>query len=133
MGLSESPRTAMARPSSTSVTMPQVSGQSCGQTPRTVVSSFMRPFYQRLSGQRLDPAGRAGYSGARHRRQPHHPRSPPMSLSRRDFLAASAAAVLAKPLAALHAADAPPSYDGLKVGAQSYSFRDFNLERALKQ
>ncbi|HEX4589832.1 MAG TPA: sugar phosphate isomerase/epimerase, partial [Gemmataceae bacterium] len=56
-----------------------------------------------------------------------------MTLSRREFLAASAAVTLAKPLSALHAADAPASYDGLKVGAQSYSFRDLSLERALKQ
>ena len=56
-------------------------------------------------------------------------------LSRRQFLAASAAGValgaLAQPRSP--AADAPPSYGPFHIGAQSYSFRDFPLERALKR
>jgi sugar phosphate isomerase/epimerase len=61
---------------------------------------------------------------------------PPMTISRRDFLAASAATLGAltqpRPLAA-RAADVPASFGWLNVGAQSYSFRNFELERALKQ
>lgn len=49
--------------------------------------------------------------------------------NRRQFLAASISAIAA---GSLRAADASP-YGSLKVGAQSYSFRDFNLEQALKQ
>jgi len=58
-----------------------------------------------------------------------------MPLSRREFLAASAAGAALGALARSHslAADAPQSYGWLNVGAQSYSFRDFPLERALKQ
>ncbi len=60
-----------------------------------------------------------------------------MTLSRRQFLAASTAGAacfsgrLGSQLAC--AADAPASYGWLNVGAESYSFREFNLERALKQ
>jgi sugar phosphate isomerase/epimerase len=58
-----------------------------------------------------------------------------MTLSRRQFLAASAAGAalgaLTQPRSP--AADAPPSYGPLNVGAQSYSFRAFKLERALQQ
>jgi inosose dehydratase len=58
-----------------------------------------------------------------------------MTLSRRQFLAASAASAalgaLAQPCSP--AADAPQSYGSLNVGAQSYSFRKFDFERALKQ
>jgi sugar phosphate isomerase/epimerase len=58
-----------------------------------------------------------------------------MTVSRRQFLAASAAGVALGALMPrrLFAADAPQSYGPLNVGAQSYSFRSFNLERALKQ
>jgi inosose dehydratase len=61
----------------------------------------------------------------------------PMNISRRRFLAASAAAVVLPPvidrgLNRVAAADAPPSYGALNVGAQSYSFRAFPFERALK-
>jgi sugar phosphate isomerase/epimerase len=61
-----------------------------------------------------------------------------MTVSRRQFLSSSAAAVILPPvlgrgLSKAVAADAPPSYGPLNVGAQSYSFRDFKLERALKQ
>jgi inosose dehydratase len=58
-----------------------------------------------------------------------------MTLSRRKFLAASAAGAVLGALDPSHlfAAEAPKSYGWLNVGAQSYSFRDFNLERALKQ
>jgi sugar phosphate isomerase/epimerase len=55
-----------------------------------------------------------------------------MTLSRRQFLAASAAVALTKPLAALHAAETA-DYGPFNIGAQSYSFRDFDLERALKR
>jgi len=59
-----------------------------------------------------------------------------MRISRRDFLAASAAVtlppVIDRGLNRLLAADAQ-SYGPLNVGAQSYSFREFPLERALKQ
>jgi inosose dehydratase len=48
--------------------------------------------------------------------------------NRREFLATAAATLAA---GSLRAADEPN--DGLKVGAQSYSFRDFKLEPALKQ
>jgi sugar phosphate isomerase/epimerase len=58
-----------------------------------------------------------------------------MTLSRRQFLAASAAGAalgaLTQPRSP--AADAPQSYGSLNVGAQSYSFRKFDFERALKQ
>ncbi|HEY1381883.1 MAG TPA: sugar phosphate isomerase/epimerase [Gemmataceae bacterium] len=73
-----------------------------------------------------------------------------MTLSRRTFLAASAglaAGALARPRSAaaqqprsrakvapaIVGDEAAPSYGPLHVGAQSYSFRDFPLERALKQ
>jgi inosose dehydratase len=61
-----------------------------------------------------------------------------MTVSRRQFLAASAAAVILPPvidrgLTSARAADAPLSYGPLNVGAQSYSFRAFPFERALKQ
>src|SRR6476620_9957263 len=54
--------------------------------------------------------------------------------SRREFLATSAAAGAALALTAARgrAADESP-YGSFHVGAQSYSFRDFNLEQALKQ
>jgi sugar phosphate isomerase/epimerase len=53
--------------------------------------------------------------------------------SRREFLAASAAAGLLG-RAAAHAPGADESpYGSFRVGAQSYSFRDFDLEPALKQ
>ena len=57
-----------------------------------------------------------------------------MNISRRDFLAASAATLgtLSQSRSPVAAADASP-YGSLKVGAQSYSFREFPLERALKQ
>src|SRR4051794_30979748 len=55
-----------------------------------------------------------------------------MSLSRREFLAASAAGAALGLSTGAFAADASP-YGSLKVGAQSYSFREFPLERALKQ
>jgi sugar phosphate isomerase/epimerase len=59
-----------------------------------------------------------------------------MRMSRRDFLAASAVAicppVIDRGLSAVMAAEAP-SFGSLNVGAQSYSFREFPLERALKQ
>jgi inosose dehydratase len=57
-----------------------------------------------------------------------------MRITRREFLAASAAGVtlgaLARPASA---ADVPQSYGPFNIGAQSYSFREFPLERALKQ
>jgi inosose dehydratase len=60
-----------------------------------------------------------------------------MRITRRDFLAASAAGAtlgaLAQPCSPLAAADLPTSYGQFNLGAQSYSFRDFPLERALKQ
>src|SRR3954463_2460043 len=57
-----------------------------------------------------------------------------MRITRRDFLAASAAgAALGAGTHRSPAADAPASYGRYNVGAQSYSFRDFPLERALKQ
>src|SRR5581483_3718224 len=55
-------------------------------------------------------------------------------LSRRQFLAASAASGAALTLGSrVRAADAPLSYGPFHIGAQSYSFRDFPLERALEQ
>jgi len=48
--------------------------------------------------------------------------------SRREFLATTAATLAA---GSLRAAEEPK--EALKVGAQSYSFRDFKLEPALKQ
>lgn len=51
------------------------------------------------------------------------------SLSRRSFLAASAA-VVAVPLVARATAEDP--WGGFTVGVQSYTFRKFNLERMLK-
>lgn len=60
-----------------------------------------------------------------------------MRISRRDFLAASAALTLPPVidggLNRVLAADAPASFGSLNVGAQSYSFREFPLERALKE
>jgi inosose dehydratase len=61
-----------------------------------------------------------------------------MTVTRRQFLAAASAAVVLPPildrgLSRVRAADASQSYGSLNVGAQSYSFRDFDLERALKQ
>jgi inosose dehydratase len=57
-----------------------------------------------------------------------------MRISRRNFLATSAATLgaLTQSRSPVMAADAP-SYGSLNVGAQSYSFREFPLERALKQ
>jgi sugar phosphate isomerase/epimerase len=57
-----------------------------------------------------------------------------MTVSRRQFLAASAAGVALGALSQprLLAADSAQSYGWLNVGAQSYSFRDFKFERALK-
>jgi inosose dehydratase len=57
-----------------------------------------------------------------------------MRISRRDFLAVSTAGIALGALSRspVAAADASP-YGSLNVGAQSYSFRDFSLERALKQ
>ncbi|MFO0936742.1 MAG: sugar phosphate isomerase/epimerase [Gemmataceae bacterium] len=54
-----------------------------------------------------------------------------MSLSRRSFLAASAAAVAAPALLAKSHA-APDPWGGFTVGAQTYTFRKFPLERMLK-
>lgn len=50
--------------------------------------------------------------------------------TRREFLATTAAAT-ATALGAVHAADTSP-YGNWNIGAQSYSFRDFDLEQALK-
>jgi sugar phosphate isomerase/epimerase len=57
-----------------------------------------------------------------------------MTISRRQFLASSAAGAALGALSQQFsfAAEAQ-SYGWLNVGAQSYSFRDFNFERALKQ
>jgi len=49
--------------------------------------------------------------------------------TRREFLATTAAAAVA--IGAARAADASP-YGNWNIGAQSYSFRDFDLEQALK-
>jgi hypothetical protein len=51
-----------------------------------------------------------------------------MDLSRRQFLAASAAAVVGA--SALPAQDDP--FGGFLLGIQSYTFRNFDLEQALK-
>jgi inosose dehydratase len=56
--------------------------------------------------------------------------TPPLP-TRRDFLATSAAAATAVAVGTGRAAEASP-YGPWNVGAQSYSFRDFNLEQALK-
>jgi sugar phosphate isomerase/epimerase len=53
--------------------------------------------------------------------------------SRREFLATSAAAGAAVAVGATRAFAADDPYGQFKVGAQSYSFRKFNLERALKE
>lgn len=53
----------------------------------------------------------------------------PANLSRRQFLSASAATLVA---GTLSSADDSP-YGNFMIGAQSYSFRDFKLEPALKQ
>ena len=52
-----------------------------------------------------------------------------MSLSRRSFLAASAAAIAAPAFGRTAPAD---PWGGFTVGVQSYTFRNFKLERALK-
>src|SRR5262245_16247658 len=57
--------------------------------------------------------------------------SNPTLPSRREFLAASAAAATALAVGSGRAADASP-YGSWNIGAQSYSFRDFELEGALK-
>jgi sugar phosphate isomerase/epimerase len=56
-------------------------------------------------------------------------------LSRRGFLRTGAAAALglAATPAALNAGDARDPFGGFTVGVQSYTFREFNLERALQQ
>lgn len=54
------------------------------------------------------------------------------ALSRRQFLTTSAAAVGAFSLGRGMAAEESP-YGSFRVGAQSYSFREFGLEEALKQ
>lgn len=52
-----------------------------------------------------------------------------MSLSRRSFLAASAAAIAAPAIGRVAQTDL---WGGFTVGVQSYTFRNFKLERALK-
>ena len=57
-----------------------------------------------------------------------------MSLcSRREFLAASVATGAALAFRSHGQAADAPAFGGFNVGAQSYSFRDFQLEPALKQ
>ena len=56
--------------------------------------------------------------------------NPPLP-SRRDFLATSAVAATALAVGTARGADASP-YGSWNIGAQSYSFRDFDLEGALK-
>src|SRR5437879_1502559 len=51
------------------------------------------------------------------------------SFTRREFLSATAATLT---VGSLRAADVSPN-GPFKIGAQSYSFRDFKLEQALKQ
>src|SRR6516165_474981 len=51
--------------------------------------------------------------------------------SRREVLVTSAAATATLAVGAARAADASP-YGNWNIGAQSYSFRDFRLEQALK-
>jgi sugar phosphate isomerase/epimerase len=60
----------------------------------------------------------------------------PPRLDRRQFLAASAVALVASPGAdatGLARADDPDPFGGFKLGAQSYTFREFTLEQALKR
>jgi inosose dehydratase len=54
------------------------------------------------------------------------------TLTRRRFLQAGAAAAVALP-AAVRAADKDDALGGFKLGVQSYTFRDFNTEQALKR
>ena len=53
-------------------------------------------------------------------------------LHRRSFLGAGAALALAG-LPRLAAEDKADPFGGFRLGAQSYTFRDFNLEQALKR
>ena len=53
--------------------------------------------------------------------------------TRRDFLRGSAAAVAALSLPAIASAADDNSIGGFKIGAQSYTFRQFKLEQAVKK
>ncbi len=55
------------------------------------------------------------------------------SLDRRRFLGAGASALALASLPRLSAEDRPDPFAGFKLGAQSYTFRNFNLEGALKR
>jgi len=61
--------------------------------------------------------------------QPHSPDA----LTRRRFLQAGAALGLAAPLSLRADSEAPDAYGGFTVGVQSYCFREFNTEQALKR
>src|SRR5947207_11952352 len=55
------------------------------------------------------------------------------SLDRRQFLAASAATTFGMAITAAGAAEKADPYGGFLVGVQSYTFRNFDLEPALKR
>jgi sugar phosphate isomerase/epimerase len=55
------------------------------------------------------------------------------SISRRQFLGAGASALAVTALPAFSAEDKPEPGQAIKLGAQSYTFRDFTLEGALKR